>query len=311
MEQVSGLAATFLAHAKVRLVPPVDTAALERLLANAWETARERWPTVALPAGAFVTHLAERLPVAGSHDSIEPLLAQLSLSELYLACACVQGIPSAIELFDRNYIAKLPKLLRDARHPDALIEDVCQLTSVKLLVATPEGGPKIAEYKGQGALMSWVRVTASRIAIRLQPGEKPAREDEDADAAINAIPAPGVDPELDLIKRRHQAEFRQAVREAFGELSAEERHLLRLYVIERLSMYKLAALFRVNQSTISRWMDSVRQTIYEETQRRLQERLGLNLRDFKSFLAVLDSKFEPGLSRLLKEEGEPRPPGQD
>jgi RNA polymerase sigma-70 factor, ECF subfamily len=310
MEQVSGLAVAFLAHTKVRFVPPEDTAALERLLVHAWETSRAQWPAVALPAEPFVTHLAERLPEADPNSPIEPLLEQLSLAELYLACACVRGIPSAIELLERNYLAKLPGLLRSPSQSDVTIDDVCQLARMKILVRTPEGGPRIAEYTGRGALLSWVRVTAVRIAIKLQVVEKPASE-QDADTVFAALPAPGVDAELDLIKRRHHTDFRQAVREAFSVLAADERHLLRLYVVEQLSMYELAALFRVNQSTVSRWLKTVRQTVYEETLRRLQARLGLSARDFKSFLAVLDSQLDLGISQLLKQEdGVPRTPKQ-
>ncbi|HZI08272.1 MAG TPA: sigma-70 family RNA polymerase sigma factor [Archangium sp.] len=289
----------------------MDTAALEQLLVHAWESSRAQWPGVALPPEPFVTHLAQRLPEAGPDSPIASLLEQLSLEELYLACACMRGIAPAIEHFERNYLAPLPALLRGPKQPDALIDDVCQLARVKLLVPTPEGSPKISEYTGRGALMSWVRVTAVRIAIKLQAVEKPAPE-QDSDAIYEATPAPGVDPEWDYIKRRHHTDFRHAVREAFSVLSADERLLLRLYFVDQLRMSALAALFRVNQSTISRWLATARQTIYEETQRRLQARLGLSHRDFKSFLAVLDSQLELGISQLLKEEdGVPRTPKQD
>ncbi|WP_343213426.1 sigma-70 family RNA polymerase sigma factor [Archangium violaceum] len=306
-----GLAATFLAHAKVRFIPPEASAELDGLLLRAWETARERWPAVELPAEAFVTHLAERLPEASPDSPIEPLLAQLSLAELYLACACLRGAPAAIELFDRNYLAKLPGLLRGPKQPEAMIDDICQLARVKLLVPTPEGAPKIAEYTGRGALLSWVRVITVRIAIKLQAAQKPA-PDQDSDPELEQIPTPGGDAELELIKRRYQTDFRQAVREAFSELSADDRHLLRLYFVDQLSMYELASLFRVNQSTVSRWLKSARQEVYEETRRRLQERLGLSTRDFKSFLAVLDSQLELNISQLLGvRDGVPRPPGKD
>ncbi len=77
-------------------------------------------------------------------------------------------------------------------------------------------------------------------------------------------------------------------------------------------MYKLASLFRVNQSTVSRWLKIARQRIYEETQRHLQARLGLSSEDFKSFVAALDSQFELGISQLLREQdGVRRPGGQD
>lgn len=310
-DPASKLAATFLAHTKVRFVPPVDAAALERVLVQAWETSRAQWPTVALPAELFVRHLAERLPEATPTSPIEPLLEPLSLAELYLACACLHGVGSALDAFERHYLAKLPGLLRNPKHPDSMIEDVCQLARVKLLVSPPDSRPKIAEYTGRGALQSWVRVTATRIAIKLQSTERPAPE-EDADTLFSALPAPGVDPELDAIKRRHQGDLRLAMREAFSTLSPEDRHLIRLYFVDQLSTYELATLFRVTQPTISRWLKSTRETIYKETRRQLQARLGLSQRDFQSFLALLDSQLELSISQLLGEEdAPPRPTTQD
>jgi RNA polymerase sigma-70 factor (ECF subfamily) len=301
MEQACEVAAVFLAQAPKRVVPSAELEALGRLLMKRWEDARSKWPTVELPIRVFVTHLAQRLPEGSQDSPMAPLLEQLSLGELYLAGACLYGIHSAHECLDRHYLAKLPGMLKGARHSESMIDDVCQLLRVKLLVLTPEGPPRIGEYKGRGSLMNWVRVSAVRLALKLQSTEKPAPE-QDADTVLAALPAPGVDAELDLIKRRHHAEFRLAMREAFSVLAADERHLLRLYFADQLSMYELASLFRVNQSTVSRWLKSARQTIYEETRRRLQERLGLSTQDLNSFLAVLDSQLDLSLSQLLGEK---------
>jgi RNA polymerase sigma-70 factor len=297
----TGLAATFLAHAKVHFAPPPEGAELTRQLTQAWESAHEQWPGVAISAELFVKHLAERLPTTPPQSSVAPLLEQMSLAELYLACACLQGMPSAIECFERHYLAKLPGLLRSSKLANATVDEVCQLARVKFLVPSSEGVPKLAEYTGRGALMNWVRVTAVRIATKLRATEKPP-PDQGADAVFQALPAPGVDAELDLIKRRYQADFREAVREAFSALSDDERQLLRLYFADQLSTYELGALFRVNQATISRWLKSARQTVYEDTRRRLQARLGLTARDFTSFLALLDSQLELSISQLLGEE---------
>lgn len=297
MDPAPQLAATFLAHAKVRFVS-LDVAALERQLAQAWETSRAQWPTVVLPAELFVTHLAERLPEAPPTSPIEPLLASMALEDLYLACACLHGVKAALEVFDRDYLAKLPGLLRSSKQSDTMIEDICQLARMKLLVATPEGSPKIAEYAGRGALQSWVRVTVTRIAIKLQSAEKPAT-DQDADTVFSALPASGVDPELDAIKRRHHGDLRHAMREAFSTLSDEDRHLLRLYFVDQLSTYELARLFRASQPTISRRLKSAREAVYQGTRRHLQARLGLSERDFQSFLALLDSQLELSISQLL------------
>jgi len=304
MQQVPELVAAFLAHTKVRFLPPTasEAAALQALLIRVWEEARAQWPGVALPAELFVTYLAERLPDASPDSPLAPLLARLSLAELYLTCACLQGLASAHEAFERNYLARLPGKLRGLKQPDVIIDDACQIARVKLLVATPESPPRIGDYTGRGALLSWVVVIAGRIATRLRSEEKPAQE-EDSEEFLKMLPGQGVDPELDALKRRHHVEFRQAVREASSTLSADERHLLRLHFADQLSTYELASLFRVNQSTISRWMKSARQRVYEETRRRLQERLGLSTGDFKSFLALIHSQLDVSMSQLLGEKG--------
>ncbi|WNG15368.1 sigma-70 family RNA polymerase sigma factor [Cystobacter fuscus] len=309
MDEVRELVPTFLAHTKVRFVPPTEAeaAALDQVLIRAWEEARAQWPGVVLPAGPFVLHLAERLPEANSHDPIAPLFARMSLAELYLTCACLQGLASAQEAFERNYLARLPEKLRGLKQPEGIIDDVCQITRVKLLVATPESAPRIGEYTGRGALLSWVLVTAGRIATRLRAAEKPAPE-QDAEELLKALPGQGTDPELDVMKRRHHAEFRQALREASSTLSADERHLLRLHFADRLSTYELASLFRVNQSTISRWLKSARQRVYEETRSRLKARLGLSTLGFKSFLAFVDSQMDLSISQLLEDKGTEAPP---
>ncbi|CAM3090789.1 sigma-70 family RNA polymerase sigma factor [Corallococcus sp. ZKHCc1 1396] len=304
MRQVSQCVATFLKHTPVRFAPPTDAeaAALDTLLLRAWEDACAQWPTVKLSPGQFVIHVAERLPKVSPDSPIAQLLTKLSLAELYLTCGCLQGLASAQEAFEKSYLAKLPGKLRGLRQPDAMIDDVCQITRVKLLVATPESAPRIGEYTGRGALLSWVLVTAGRIANKLRAAEKPASEDS-AEEVLKMLPGQGIDPELDVMKRRHHAEFRQAVHEAASTLSADERHLLRLHFADQLSTYELASLFRVNQSTVSRWLKSARLRVYEETRRRLQERLGLSTLGFKSFLAFIDSQLDMNISQILEEKG--------
>ncbi|NBD11893.1 MULTISPECIES: sigma-70 family RNA polymerase sigma factor [Corallococcus] len=310
MAQVpAGLAANLLAHTKTRFVPPSpeDLAALDALLLRAWEDARARWPGVELPATRFVSHLAEHLPAASPTSPVAPLVEGLSLQELYLACACLLGLASAHEAFERHYLSRLPERLRSLKQSDAVIDEVRQRVRVKLLVAAAGTTPSIGDYTGRGGLMSWVVVIAGRIANKLRAQEKPA-PDDDAEELFKVLPGQGLDPELDVMKRRHHAAFLQAVREAAATLSDEDRHLLRLHFADRLSTYEMAPLFRVNQSTISRWLKRAQQQVHDETRRRLQEQLGLTTEGFQSFLAFVDSQLDLTLSQLLGEKREPPPP---
>lgn len=297
---MESLAATFLAHASSRRTQE-DTAALAPLLDRTFELARAPWPGIDIPAELFVRHLAERLPQANEGDSLEAILEPLSVPELYLTCACAHCVPAAGAAFEEHYLAKLPELLAYLKQPTALIDEICQMTRVRLLVRTSEGQPRIAEYTGRGALLIWVRVTATRLALTMLAADKRGPK-TGIDAVLEALPAPGVDPELDLIKQRYQDEFRRALRETFAALSKDDRHLLRLYFVDRLSTPELGALFRVNQSTASRWLKSARQAVYEEVKRRLQERLGLSAQEFASALAVLDSQLNLSISQIFGEE---------
>lgn len=306
MSGTPDLAATFLAHAKVRLVPPPDTATLNRLLTQAWENAHARWPAVNLTPELFMKHLAERLPGTGTAGALEPLLAQLSLAELYLACACLHDVPLAVETFEQHYLKKLRKLLGHRKQSAATLDEVCQLARVRILVPTPESPPKIAEYSGQGSLLGWVRVVAVRISIKLSASQKPVTED--TDTVLSALPEPGTAPDMDFIKQHHHEDLRQAMREAFASLSGEDRYLLRLYFVDQLSMYDLVPLLRVSQPTISRRLKSAREKVYAETRRHLQARLGLSQNDFQSFMKLLDSQFDVRISQLLGDAPPPEPP---
>jgi RNA polymerase sigma-70 factor, ECF subfamily len=106
---------------------------------------------------------------------------------------------------------------------------------------------------------------------------------------------------IELIKRRYRREFRQALYEAFAELSSEQRYQLRLHFIEKLSTTEMGAMFYVNQSTVSRWLKNARRAVHEGTKRRLQERLGLSSNEFTSLLNAIESQLELSVSQVFKE----------
>src|SRR4051812_5577250 len=117
------LAPVFLAHVKVRAAWP-EAPELERLLLRACDEARAAWPGLPLSDARFVQHLAERLPPPPAGGSLESALEKLSLGELYLACACAEGVPEAIQALEQEYLAKLPRQLAHLRAPDDLIDEV-------------------------------------------------------------------------------------------------------------------------------------------------------------------------------------------
>ncbi len=269
MQGASELSATFLAHTKVRLDPPPDAAELGHLLTRVWQEARAKWPTVELAPELFVRHLAERLPIKAPADPIGLLLERMHMADLYLACACLHGIPAAIEAFELHYLSKLRKLLVHRKLSASGLDESRELTRVKILVSPSEGPPKIAEYNGQGSLLGWVRAIALRISIRQQEAND-LGIGEDPDNLLDMLSEPGAALEMDVLLQRLQMEVFPAMREAFATLPEVDRYLLRLYYVDKLSMYELASRLRVSQPTISRRLASAREQIDKETRRRVR-----------------------------------------
>jgi RNA polymerase sigma-70 factor len=275
--------------------PLEDAVELEELLRRAWAEGRRRWPRVDLSERVFASHLARLLPETRKAELFAPVLERFDLEGLYLACACMHGVPAAVQALEDHYFAKLPASLAYLRLSATAVDDVCQRVREHLLVGTPESGPKLAGYTGRGALLTWMRVTAARMARRENTlGHEAPDED-----MMKALPAPGADAEFELNKLQYRHEFRQALREAFAGLSSEQRSLLRLHFIDRLPTTQMAPLFGKDQATISRWLKKARETVYEETKRRLQERLGLSSEQFESHTNALKSHFDMSLSQFL------------
>ncbi|WP_245919801.1 sigma factor-like helix-turn-helix DNA-binding protein [Melittangium boletus] len=274
----------------------------EQQLRLAWEKARKVWPSVALAFEPFRTHLQGIiLSIKGGASSPAKVLETLAVADLYLACACLQGMSSAIQVLEDHFLARLPSQLGSRRLSASVIDEVCQLMRIHLLVGTREMGPQLASYKGQGPLETWLRISAARMAVKLSPSSAESHE-EDVLESLAALPAPEPSPELELIRSRYRRDFLQALRDAFKSLSPDQRHLLRLHFGDGLSTPVLGRLFAKNQSTIWRRLQEARMAVYEETKRLLGERLGLNSKDFMSLLWMLDSQLNLSLSQVLSEE---------
>src|SRR5207237_4983996 len=116
---------------------------------------------------------------------------------------------------------------------------------------------------------------------------------------LESLPAGSLDPELDLIRRRAEEEFRTCLRAAVAALSDHERHLLRLHHADGLSTVAMAKMFGVSQPTMSRRVQGARQAVLEETKRLLKERLAFSSRDLESFLGMLDSRLDVSISQIF------------
>lgn len=225
------------------------------------------------------------------------------LADLGLACACLAGDAAALRVLDQAIAGEARAAVKKLRRPAWLADEVQQELAQRLLVGEDGKSPRLATYAGQSALGRWLGVAAMRTALNLTRRRKAETPLDDDDQQLAAVVGSELAPQLAIVRDRYKHEVELSVREAFDALDdARDRNLLRLYYFERVGLDRLAQMFGVHASTVSRWLTALRETIMDDTRFRLAERLGLagNFNDVDSLIRAVRSELDITLSRILR-----------
>ncbi|MFP2927403.1 sigma-70 family RNA polymerase sigma factor, partial [Pyxidicoccus sp. 3LG] len=176
--------------------------------------------------------------------------------------------------------------------------------------AAPRRGGEAArpgwrEYEGAGPLVAWLRAAAVRTALNLQRAEgRRARAEEDAEAGpLMDAASPDADLELDYLRRHHRQDFQVALTEALAALPTRERTLLRLHLVEGLSLERIGAMYQTHKSTVSRQVAKAREALLAGARQRLAERLRLSSDELHSLMRAVQGELDLSLPSLLREPG--------
>jgi RNA polymerase sigma-70 factor (ECF subfamily) len=270
---------------------------LESAARKLYEEGRAAWPELSLPPSAFLEHVT-RLAAAQSDPAAH--LATLQAADLYLACACKERIPGAVEALQARYGADVDAALRSRKVPPAQREELRQMIWEKLFVGRPGAPPKIGDYAGRGPLGGWLRVAAVRAALNFFEQAKGDRlvVGEAVDEARHPT-AP--DPELSFLKLHYRDEVQRALRDALASLETDERNVLRLYVLDGLSIDRIAAVYGVHRATAARWVTRGRDALLRGTRELLRQRLRIDEAEVESILAVVRSQMDLTPSTLFRD----------
>jgi RNA polymerase sigma-70 factor (ECF subfamily) len=256
-----------------------------------WARACAAWPEVMLEPRRFWGFVAERT-VAGDPAALLAELSALHTDELYLTCACAFGDSRAHALLEARYFPRvIAQLARRGLEP-ATTDELAQRLRVKLLVGP---APKIAAYAGRGDLASWLRVVATRMALRER-----ARREVPADDGWLAEVALGRDVERSYLQHHYRAEVRAAFAGAMAALDAREKELLAYHYLDGLGLTEIAHVYRAHRLTVARWLDGIRQRLLNETRRLLIERVGAPQAECDSLLRLVQSQLEIPLEHHLR-----------
>ncbi|UQA58737.1 sigma-70 family RNA polymerase sigma factor [Polyangium aurulentum] len=273
--------------------------AVARALARLHAEGRAAWPDLALPVASLVRHVARHVADKGA---AEALVAAIHAADFYLACACHERIRGSAEALRARYEAEVDAALRSRKVPPAHRDELRQMLWEKLLVGRPGTPPKIGDYAGRGPLGGWMRVAAVRAALNFLEQVKSDRlvvGEEIDDARHPSTP----DPELAFLKAHYRVEVQRALKDALESLETDERNVLRLHVLDGLSIDRIAAVYGVHRATAARWVTRGREALLRGTRELLEKRLRIDQAEVESILDVVRSQISLSPSALFRPAG--------
>jgi RNA polymerase sigma-70 factor (ECF subfamily) len=283
------------ARARARALPD-----LEHRLHALYEASRAVWPQVQVDAGAFMNHLAGRL--VGQED-LRDALDVVRGPDLYFAFACLGGVKPALSELERRFVVQVPRVLRRLRLRADSLEDLAQELRTKLLVASSEGPPRIAEYAGRGPLDNWLRAVTMRTALSMmRKRNDPSAPTSDAqfvEKVLGELKDSTGGPEVALVRERYAGELLAATLNAIRALPAGERMLLRLHFADGLGIDDIGRILRVHRATAARRTARLRESLQLAVQAELSAKLRLSPSEFASVMRGVRSHLDLRLSKLL------------
>ncbi|MCP3064187.1 RNA polymerase subunit sigma-70 [Myxococcus sp. K38C18041901] len=265
---------------------------LEVLLRRHLTAARTRWPTPSLSDERFVRYLAARLPAG----KVSEVMRVLRAEDLYLACACASGEPTALEDFERHILRHLPARL--ARLSPSMRQEVLQVVRERLLVANGDTPPRIASYGGRGPLLSWVGIVAARISGELMDRDTHLQLVAESPEELARHLSPR-DPECALLREDARRLLAESLRRAVSVLSEQERTLLSLHHLHGFTLDRLTRMYGGSRSGIARRVAATRKQLLERVRLELAPRLKHDVLALESLLGLLGSRLELSLKGLL------------
>jgi RNA polymerase sigma-70 factor (ECF subfamily) len=267
----------------------------EASLANWGEEAEAAWSEFRIDRSSFLEKVRASLP-----EGPTTALPRLHHIELYLAHACALGERQALTLFTRRYLTKIPHYLRRFSGVEALLDECRTTLEDKLLLSPGTGGrPRIDQYSGRGPLDAWVAIVAQRtmLAMLRSRGAHIDSTSELCDLWSAAY-------EVEGDAHRYLNVIKETLREVLQSLPLRQRSILRLSIVEDVSLTQIARMLHVNQSTVSRTFHASLEKVNRQVRARLKEAHGMGDSEVESIVRQLQSRIDLSLSGLFAEAPE-------
>jgi RNA polymerase sigma-70 factor (ECF subfamily) len=290
--------AAFLAEVaapdRARLGPDLR-AQIEAALARG----RTAFPDLAVDDEAFARHLARALSWSADATSLSSLVVE----DLFIACACLSGVDGAVNTLVKVYGDVIRNTVeRTARKSD--IAEIAQGVISDLVVGSLTSGPEIGSYAGRAPLARWLEVVARRATLRWVRAERKTADIADLVAAEPALGS-ATPLEIALFRQRYGPDFQRALKDVLAQAPQSDRAILRLYLVNNVSVERIGKMMGVSQSTASRWLAKAREDVLASLKSVLKDRLKISSGEIDSLGRLLTSRLDWSIAETLASEGGP------
>jgi RNA polymerase sigma-70 factor, ECF subfamily len=251
--------------------------------------------TLSVIAAKYCSDLAEPERIA--------LLESLRHEELALTRGCAKGNEKAWEVFLTRYRATLYSSAYAIARNDAAARDLADSLYAELYGLEERAGErrsKLLYYMGRGSLEGWLRTVLAQEWInrkRRTRREVSLEEQIDSGSQFEArATAPPPTPATPAS---------QAVAALLSDLTPQDRFLLAAYYLDGRTLAQIAIVMRVHESTISRKLDRLVQSVRKDLRKRLISG-GMSPCEADEILTEVDVRdLEVKVRENLKQESPP------
>jgi RNA polymerase sigma-70 factor (ECF subfamily) len=256
-----------------------------------YERALATWSDIArVTRERFASELARRLgenreaAVAGLHEDI------------YLVIAASDGDPAAAKACDELASREVDFAASRLRATPTQTDDVRSELRRLLFTSEAERPAALATFTGRGDLRGYLRVMAARALARRMQRD---RRETEFDSGMQELLDPALDPEVAMLRDRYRDAVEAAFTAALAELSPRARAVLRYHLVDGWTIDQLGARYATHRSTASRWLAAARAELRAGIRSRLAAQLVISESQVDSIVALVTSRIEVSLDRLL------------